>query len=450
MPGTDLTRSHPTFHTERLQHLHYACRCALPLAALVSGAWIPFFVLIQNWHLVAIESTLFAFLTLSWQVGRHWNMSLGMLLAQVACLLFIFYFSIYFDVPSEEVPRVSHLYLLIIALAGYGNFQRDRSQMQLAIIFLSLAGFAVFSSTSMSFDFALPLPDSVRSITAWIHVSFLAALLCVGVILLQEGMTVDSKLRRELRSAIPRQQFELFFQPQVNREGRLIGAEALIRWKHPKRGYIQPGHFIPTAERAGLMADLGNWVIENAVKTLADWTTHESTRDLVIAVNISADHFLKQDFVSRLIDTLNAHHVSPSRLKLELTESVFVTEVDELIGKMKVLQHHGISIALDDFGTGYSSLSYLRRLPLQQLKIDRSFVRAIAEGSRGASLVTRISQMGQDLGLEMLAEGIENDEQFQFMLSCGCQSFQGYYFGRPVALETFEERIRGLINPAHH
>jgi EAL domain-containing protein (putative c-di-GMP-specific phosphodiesterase class I) len=292
----------------------------------------------------------------------------------------------------------------------------------------------------MNFGFTTNLTDNVRMITVWAHALLTAGLLCGGVVLLQTNFSSATRLISELRSAIAQKQFELFFQPQVDGFGKLIGAEALIRWKHPTRGYIAPDKFIPVAERAGLMPDIGKWVLETAVQTLALWNATDRTKDLVLSINVSPDQFLKGDFATNVKSLLQQSGVVPTSLKLELTETMFVSEVDSLITKIQELKDSGIAIALDDFGTGYSSLSYLRHLPLQQLKIDRSFVQAI-NTDRGALMARSISQMGHDLGLEILAEGIETEEQFTFMLDCGCKAFQGYYFGRPVTLAAFQDYL---------
>jgi EAL domain-containing protein (putative c-di-GMP-specific phosphodiesterase class I) len=426
------------------QHLQFICRVALPAGIIVSGIWMLIFALMQNWPLFSIDALLFGAIVAGWLIAKRGKVSLGMLLAQVACIGFILCFSLCFDIHNDAVPRVSHLYLLIVAMAGFVNYQLAPNRFQLIIILVAVGGFVVFSANPMAFSFATPLTDHVRAITAWVHAVVLALLLCGGVLLLQRKLGPDSMLARELRSALSKEQFELFYQPQVDGAGCLTGAEALVRWKHPRLGYVAPDNFIPVAERAGLMPDLGGWVLRTAVKTLSTWRLHSSTRNLVLSINVSPDQFLDENFFAHVISALEASNVEPRLLQLELTETMFVADVDGLIDKMKALQRSGIGIALDDFGTGYSSLSYLRQLPLQQLKIDRSFVRDIAT-ERGALLVRSIAQMGHDLRLEILAEGIETDEHFRFMLECGCTNFQGYHFGRPVALETFQERFASRL-----
>jgi len=397
----------------------------------------------QNWPLLLLELLLFITVIAAWIIAKRGHISVGMVVAQIACLAFIVLFSLFFDVPSQAVPRVSHLYLLIIALAGYVNHQLSPSRSQLGIIVSSIFAFIVLSASPMNFGFATNLPDTVRMMTVWAHALLTAGVLCGGVVLLQTNFSSATRLISELRSAIGKKQFELFFQPQVEASGKLIGAEALIRWKHPTRGYIAPDKFIPVAEQAGLMPDIGKWVLETAVQTLALWNASDRTRDLVLSINVSPDQFLSEDFAKNIKSLLRDSGVVSRSLKLELTETMFVSEVDSLITKIQELKDSGIAIALDDFGTGYSSLSYLRHLPLQQLKIDRSFVQAI-NTDRGALMARSISQMGHDLGLEILAEGIETEEQFRFMLDCGCKVFQGYYFGRPVTLAAFQEYLNSV------
>ncbi len=423
------------------QHLLLVCQAALPVGIVFTALWLPIFAIVGNWHLVLLDGFLMLVITACWEAASRGNFSTGYLAAQFVCALFVVLFSLLFDVPSDAVPRVCHFYFLVIALAGYANYGRDRGRLQLAMIVLCVAGFVVFSSSPMTFAFATPLPDTVRGVTAWINVVSVVILLGGGIVLLQREFTLDGNMVRELRAALDDEQFELFYQPQVDQAGAVVGAEALLRWKHPKRGYVSPDEFVPAAERAGLMPRLGSWVLKEAAQTLSGWRANAATSTLVLSINVSADQFRMADFVALVTGTLEAYGIEPAMLKLELTESIFVADIDDLVETMKALERAGIAIALDDFGTGYSSLSHLRQLPLQQLKIDRSFVRAVTESGRGASLARNIAKMGHDLSLEILAEGIETEEQFQFMLSCGCRKFQGYYFGRPVPLAALEERI---------
>jgi EAL domain-containing protein (putative c-di-GMP-specific phosphodiesterase class I) len=246
----------------------------------------------------------------------------------------------------------------------------------------------------------------------------------------------------DLGQAVERGQLRLFFQKQVNANGYTLGAEALIRWEHPVRGLVSPAHFIPLAEETGLIVPIGLWVLQVACRQLKSWHGVRSMRDLTLAVNVSAKQFHQADFVSQVQRALMEAGAKPSHLKLELTESVVLENVQEAIAKMRELKLMGIGFSLDDFGTGYSSLQYLNRLPLDQIKIDQSFVRDIATDPNDAAIVQTIIAMTEALGLNVIAEGVETREQMEFLERRGCHAFQGYFFGRPLPLEPFEMDVR--------
>jgi diguanylate cyclase (GGDEF)-like protein len=254
---------------------------------------------------------------------------------------------------------------------------------------------------------------------------------------LQAAVNSRAALEADLRQGINRMQFVLYYQPQVE-HGCLVGAEALLRWNHPARGLLAPDEFIPLAEETGLILPLGSWVLETACAQIAAWAQRKELSAIPIAVNISARQFRHPGFVSEVLATLERSGANPNNLKLELTESMLVENIEDVIDKMTVLKSHGLHFALDDFGTGYSSLSYLRRLPLDQIKIDRAFVRDIlADAASGAIAQTLIS-LGRAMGLSVIAEGIETEEQRDFLARMGCHAFQGFYFGRPQPLHEFE------------
>jgi diguanylate cyclase (GGDEF)-like protein len=246
-------------------------------------------------------------------------------------------------------------------------------------------------------------------------------------------------LEEDLRQAIAEGQFQLHYQPQVDAAGRINGAEALIRWHHPLRGMMPPDSFIPLAEETGLIVPLGQWVLETACKQMVVWASRPQMAGLKIAVNVSAREFQQPDFVDRLLATVQRTGVNPSRLELELTESLLVDNMDQIILKMLNLQVIGVGFSLDDFGTGYSSLSYLKRMPLNQLKIDRSFVRDVLTDPNDAAIAKTIVALGHSLSLGVIAEGVETEEQLQFLVESGCEAYQGYYFSRPLPLQAFEQ-----------
>jgi len=245
-------------------------------------------------------------------------------------------------------------------------------------------------------------------------------------------------LEADLHLGILYEQFVLHFQPQLNQERRIVGAEALIRWNHPHRGLVMPGYFIQLAEDSALILQIGDWVLASAFKQLLLWASHAHTANLVLSVNVSPRQFLQADFVEKVTQLISHTGVDPSKLKLELTESMLVENIEDIIAKMTALKAIGVGFSLDDFGTGYSSLSYLKRLPLDQLKIDQSFVQDIMIDSNDASIVNTIIALGLSLGLEVLAEGVETEEQMLLLLSQGCQAFQGYLFSKPVTIDDFD------------
>ncbi|MFZ2301347.1 MAG: EAL domain-containing protein [Gallionella sp.] len=262
---------------------------------------------------------------------------------------------------------------------------------------------------------------------------------------MQQAVEIHAAIEADLRHAVPDKQLHLYYQIQVDNDHRPLGAEALVRWMHPVRGMVSPAQFIPIAEESSLILDIGHWVMETACRQLALWSRHEQTRGLILAVNVSAQQFSKHDFVEYVAEIIRVHQIDPARLKLELTESVVLTDVADVVAKMHALKAHGIRLSLDDFGTGYSSLSYLKQLPLDQLKIDQSFVRDIATDPNDAVMVKTIIGMAQNFHLNVIAEGVETEAQLDFLKRNGCMAYQGYLFSKPVPIGEFEALLgRGV------
>ncbi len=255
---------------------------------------------------------------------------------------------------------------------------------------------------------------------------------------MQATVIARARLEAELHQAVAGGQFVLHYQPQSGGDARLSGAEALLRWRHPERGLVLPGEFIPVAESSGLILPLGRWVLETACKQLAAWADRRETVDLTMAVNVSVRQFKEVDFVQELLAILEATGANAQRLKIELTESVLVENAQDIVIKMNDLKARGIGFSLDDFGTGYSSLSYLKRLPLDQLKIDRSFVRDILTDPDDAAIARMVVALAESMGLELMAEGVETEAQRAFLAGLGCHNYQGYLFSRPLPIEEFE------------
>lgn len=261
--------------------------------------------------------------------------------------------------------------------------------------------------------------------------------------LMQQRVEAHAALEADLRVALQNQQLQLYYQIQVDDARRPIGAEALIRWNHPQRGMVSPAQFIPVAEESTLILDIGCWVLETAVRQLAAWTDDAQLCPLVLAVNVSAQQFKQVDFVPRLAVLIAEQGIAPARLKLELTESVVLEDISEVIDKMHALKALGVGLSLDDFGTGYSSLTYLKRLPLDQIKIDQSFVRDVTSDANDAVMVKTIIDMAKNFRLQVIAEGVETDAQLAFLQHNGCVEYQGYLFSRPIPLPAFEALVTG-------
>jgi len=259
---------------------------------------------------------------------------------------------------------------------------------------------------------------------------------------MQESINERTTLEKALIQAVEQQQFQLYYQVQVDDSLHPLGAEALIRWNHPERGLVSPIDFIPVAEISGAILTIGQWVLDAACAQLKLWQQDTLTRDLNLSVNVSAKQFHQADFVSQVMMTIQQHAINPARLKLELTESILLDDIEVTITKMKTLAESGIQFSLDDFGTGYSSLQYLKRLPLDQLKIDKSFVDDLVTDSNDQVIVRTIISMAYSLGLSVIAEGVETKEQQQLLLEEVCMQYQGYLYSKPVPIDEFEALLK--------
>ena len=261
----------------------------------------------------------------------------------------------------------------------------------------------------------------------------------------QAALEARSELELALRSAILQKQLHLYFQIQVDHHSRPVGAEALIRWDHPQLGLVFPAQFIPLAEETGLIMAIGQWVLETVCEHIKIWENDPLARGLQIAVNVSARQFHQPDFVDQVDSVIRKTGINPSRLKLELTESMVLDDVGDTVIKMHALKKIGVRFSMDDFGTGYSSLSYLTQLPLDQLKVDQSFVRNIGIKPTDAVIVQTIIGMATNLNMESIAEGVETQAQRDFLENAGCKYYQGYLYGKPVPLEKFTNALKELV-----
>ncbi len=258
---------------------------------------------------------------------------------------------------------------------------------------------------------------------------------------MQPKYDYQHQLKADLNLALANNQLQLYLQGQYNRDAKVIGAEALLRWQHPKYGLVLPGDFIPLAEETGLINTIGEWVIQEACILLKKWESSTHTQDLSLSINVSAIQFNHPEFINKVSQTIQSSGCQPSKLCIELTESTVINSLEDLTQKMLQLREMGVLLSIDDFGTGYSSLSVIKKLPLNELKIDKSFVHDIASNSVESSIVQTILQMGKNLKLTIVAEGVETEQQFAYLRNYGCTIFQGYFFEKPCPIEVFEQSL---------
>jgi diguanylate cyclase (GGDEF)-like protein/PAS domain S-box-containing protein len=261
---------------------------------------------------------------------------------------------------------------------------------------------------------------------------------------MQAVVSAGAVMAADLRQAVRENSFVLHWQPQVGADGRMTGVEALLRWRHPVRGLIGPQDFIPIAEETSLIIPMGRWVMETACAQLADWAARPDRKHLGVAVNVSLRQFRHPDFVDEVLMAIRKSGIAPHKLKLELTESLFADGIEVTVAKMGSLKAMGVTLSLDDFGMGYSSLSYLKRLPLDQLKIDREFVKDILTDANDAAIARTIIRLAQSLGLDVIAEGVETEAQRDYLVAQGCPAYQGFLFSPPLEIEALERFMENI------
>jgi diguanylate cyclase (GGDEF)-like protein/PAS domain S-box-containing protein len=259
---------------------------------------------------------------------------------------------------------------------------------------------------------------------------------------MQDAVNARSQLEADLRQGLAAREFYLAYQPQVDHKGQIVGVEALLRWQHPRRGLVMPAQFIALAEELGLIAEIGKWLLEQACQQLVQWTNDPPTQHLTLAVNVSVRQFRHPAFIDQTTETLTRTGAAPGKLKIEITESMLISDIEETRRKMMALKAIGVRFALDDFGTGFSSLAYLQELPLDELKIDQSFIRNITTDKNNAAITRSIIALAHNLGLSVIAEGVETEDQRQFLAEEGCSTFQGYLYHKPLAAQTIKSFMR--------
>jgi EAL domain-containing protein (putative c-di-GMP-specific phosphodiesterase class I) len=401
--------------------------------------WAIYFLQKGAWDIVAMDFVMLL-LGISGGILTYLRRTrIAFFLIGISIFLLVCGVSLVLDVPSAMAPRSTHHFLLVLAVASLLVLRDDRPMLRYLVTGSCFLAFVVLASTNMGIESQHALPDSVRIGGTWANNFFAAAGLYALIHIIVSDFAENFALEMDLRKGIARGEFFLVYQPQVTSGGVVFGAEALLRWQHPTLGVVPPDEFIPLAEQSGLILPLGTWVLGAACDQLVDWSKRADMAELTLSVNVSAYQFRRSDFVQQVATVMERTGVSPRRLKLELTESSLVHDMDDIIQKMVELKTLGVGFSLDDFGTGYSSLSYLKRLPLDQLKIDKSFVDDVLTDPNDAAIAHMVIELGQNLGFSVIAEGVETQGQCDFLEQNGCHLFQGYLFSRPIPLPQFTD-----------
>lgn len=423
-------------HRRRIKLLLLFGSC---VSILVGTAWATYFAASAHWIGMTLDILLAGTGAFALACTLTNRLRTASVLSVPSLFLVICAFCLFIDVPWEGVPRSVHMHLLSLAACAILLFRGEKAVLRIGMPVVCFGACLVFACTDVGFrNMKLLPPLDIRQAGVWINNAICFLTLGIVMFVMQADVTTRNAIEVDLRKAIAEGHFLLHYQLQVGDDGKIIGAEALLRWQHPRRGMISPGKFIPLAEETGLIVPIGDWVLRTACSQLLAWAADPRTATLTLAVNVSASQFRQPDFVAQVLNIVDISGINPSRLKLELTESMLVKDVEDVIQKMTILQSHGIAFSLDDFGTGFSSLSYLKRLPLDQLKIDQSFVRDLSAGSNDMAIVRTLLALGKSLGLTVIAEGVETEVQHRLLKDNGCHFFQGYLFGKPVPVEQFE------------
>jgi len=427
----------PAFDVRRRRLLYWGTGTLLMLTTW----WGGYFALQR--HLVhaltELSATLVAIVTLG-LIRRDW-LRLASLMLIALCTSMIVWVSALVDIPTPGVPRAVSLYFLPLGALSHFMLQFESRRLRTAVIGAQMLMFTALGVTGLSFGQPQMLPDSERYVAGVVTSASAFALTWLFLHLMLSDARERSALELDFARAIAAGELQPFLQAQCDADGRVLGAEALMRWQHPRRGFISPAEFIPMAERSGLIVPAGERMISEVCRLLERWRGDPLFGSLVVAVNVSPAQ-LFDDSGPSILERVPSARLLQGRLKFELTESIFVEDIQKVRTKLHEFRQAGIRIALDDFGTGFSSLSYLRQLPLDQLKVDQSFVRELPQEPSAWHIAETIIKLGKDLGLEVVAEGVETVAQRDALENMGCRCFQGWLFAKPMPTDAFEALVR--------
>ncbi len=411
------------------------------MMVVVGLSWGIYFATKGAWAIVVMDAAILAIgITSAWLTERK-HTRRAFFLLMVSMFVIICAVSLLLDVPSPQAPRSTHHFLLVLAVASLLFLRDERAALRYGVTGACLAAFVMLASSQLGVTTNYTLPDGMRVWGTWVNNGFSALGVYLLIHVLVSDITELSSLEIDLRKGLLRDEFFLVYQPQLTAQGEVTGAEALLRWRHPKLGLVPPDDFIPLAEQSGLILPLGAWVLGTACAQLVAWSRQPGLDTLTLAVNVSLHQFRQPDFVQQVQSVIERTGAQSRLLKLELTESSLVHDMDDIIHKMEQLKALGVGFSLDDFGTGYSSLNYLKRLPLDQLKIDQSFVRDVLTDPNDAAIARMVIGLGDSLHFAVIAEGVETLGQREFLMQNGCNLFQGYLFSKPIPAEAFERYV---------
>ena len=412
------------------------------MVLLLGLGWGAFFLARGAYFLVLVEMLLAGLGATVIVLARRQHMRLAAWTAFAGLFAFVCVFSAFVDIQTAQVPRSTHLFLLVLAGGAHHVFRAEPPWLRHGCVLAFLLAFVAFAAMPETAPTRYAMDLDVRRWGVWINLSTVVASLMVVLHLQESDAAAHRRLHRELRDALAARRFELFYQPQYDTHGRAVGAEALLRWRDPVRGLLPPGEFVRAAEETGFILPLGQWVLGAACSQLRQWQSDPALAQLRLSINISAMQLQQPDFVEQVLDALQRSGVDARRLTLELTESVLLQDIDASVAKMQALQEAGVRLSMDDFGTGYSSLAYLHQMPFAELKIDRAFVAGVDHDPQARSITRNLLQLGQDLGIDVIAEGVERREQYELLRSQGCSFFQGFLFAAPMDLAAFERLVQ--------
>jgi len=431
-----ISQSPQQIHETRV---HNALTIVSKTIIVIALIWSGVLAYYGAWKFIWIEIFIMAVaaITLALNAKKYTRCAIYLLISGLyVCTLTL---CLFLDLPNDTAPRTAHNYFLSVAFLSYWLLIRENKVIRMATFLIFMISFVVFSSSLIGFPLEdLGNTDKGRPVGAWINstVAILLAVLVVYVFF--SDYSIRTQVEKDLSLALPREQLELYYQGQVDGSGSVQGAEVLVRWNHPQIGVVSPLEFIPLAEKTGLIVSLGRQVLLKACEQLAAWSFDASKAHLTLSVNVSVQEFDETDFVDAVIETIEQTGINPAKLKLEITENILILNTEKVVEKMQALKDYGVTFSLDDFGTSFSSLNYLKSLPLSQLKIDRSFVSHMEKNQKDAKIVKSTISLGRDLGLDVIAEGVETNQQLAFLQKHKCRLFQGFLFSQALPKKEFE------------